>query len=81
MHRDSNSRAEFICAPPSDPKFAAPAHISAGCRRGSDLSGVELPGDGIEACMAGRLDVSNDRQDVCGLFYSSRLIMRPSASA
>jgi hypothetical protein len=32
--------------------------------RGSDLSSVELPGDGVEACKAGRLDVSNDRQDV-----------------
>jgi hypothetical protein len=30
---------------------------------GSDLSSVELPGDGVEACKAGRLDVSNDRQD------------------
>jgi hypothetical protein len=31
---------------------------------GSDLSSVELPCDGVEACKAGRLDVSNDPQDV-----------------
>jgi hypothetical protein len=32
--------------------------------RGSDLSSVELSGDGIKACVAGRLDVPNDRQHV-----------------
>jgi hypothetical protein len=29
-----------------------------------DLPGIELRGDSVEACKAGRLDVSNDRQDV-----------------
>jgi hypothetical protein len=40
-------------------KSAAPAHASL-----CDLPSVELPGDGVEACMADRLDVPNDRQDV-----------------
>jgi hypothetical protein len=31
---------------------------------GSDFSSVDLPGDGIKACKAARLDVSNDRQHV-----------------
>jgi hypothetical protein len=31
---------------------------------GSDLPSVELPGDGVEARKASRLDVPNDRQDV-----------------
>jgi hypothetical protein len=31
---------------------------------GGDLRGVELPGDGVEACMAGRLDVPNYRRHV-----------------
>jgi hypothetical protein len=31
---------------------------------GSDLPGIELPGDGVEARKASRLDVPNDRQDV-----------------
>jgi hypothetical protein len=31
---------------------------------GSDLSSVELPGDGVEACIASRLNVPNDREDV-----------------
>jgi hypothetical protein len=29
-----------------------------------DLAGVELPGDGVQASMTGRLDVPNDRQDI-----------------
>jgi hypothetical protein len=31
---------------------------------GGDLPSVKLPGDCIEACMACRLDVPNNRQDV-----------------
>jgi hypothetical protein len=31
---------------------------------GSNLPGVELPGDSVEACIACRLDVPNDRQDI-----------------
>jgi hypothetical protein len=30
----------------------------------SDFPRVQLPGDGIEACVASRLDVPNDRQHV-----------------
>jgi hypothetical protein len=29
-----------------------------------DLPLVELPGDGVQACMPGRLDIPNDRKDV-----------------
>jgi hypothetical protein len=32
--------------------------------RGGDLPSVDLPGDGVEARKATRLDISNDRQDV-----------------
>jgi hypothetical protein len=31
---------------------------------GRDLTSVELPGDGIAACVAGGLNLANDRQDI-----------------
>jgi hypothetical protein len=34
------------------------------CARPLTYASVELPGDGVEARKASRLDVSNDRQDV-----------------
>jgi hypothetical protein len=40
---------------------------------GSDLPSVELPGDGVEACMTSRLDVPNDRQHVGGELRCLRL--------
>jgi hypothetical protein len=49
-------------------KSAAPAHASL-----CDLPSVELPGDGVEARMAGGLNVSNDRQNVGGKLRGLRL--------
>jgi hypothetical protein len=46
---------------------------------GSDLPSVELPGDGVEACMTSRLDVPNDRKDVGG--KSGRLRLTSHAHA
>jgi hypothetical protein len=40
---------------------------------GTDLPRVELSGNGVEACMAGRLDVPNDRQDVGREFHACAL--------
>ena len=51
------------------PAFAA--GLSVGCS-----ASVELPGDCIEACMACRLDISNDRQNIgrkqCRLSHTGR---------
>jgi hypothetical protein len=46
---------------------------------GSDLPSVELPGDGVEACMTSRLDVPNDRQHVGGELRCLRLAGHASA--
>jgi hypothetical protein len=46
---------------------------------GSDLSSVELPGDGVEALMASRLDVLNYRQHVGGKLCCLRFAGRRHA--
>jgi hypothetical protein len=39
---------------------------------GGDLPSIELPGDGVEACMTGGLDFANDRYDVGRVYPRSR---------
>jgi hypothetical protein len=58
---EAGGRLALAVRRPAPLNAASLAHTPLTTVRGSNLPGVELPSNGVEACMASRLDVPNGR--------------------